>query len=51
MKEPSKWPDMSSCSPHLMSLPVFYRVLRQLLTSLEFSILKIQCAISLYYVW
>jgi hypothetical protein len=51
MKELPKWPDVSSCSRHLTSLRVFYSVLCQLLTSLEFSILEKQCAISLYVVW
>jgi hypothetical protein len=49
-KELPKWPDVSSCSRHLTSLRVFYSVLYQLLTSLEFSILEKQCAISLYFV-
>jgi hypothetical protein len=47
MKELPKWPDVSSCSRHLTSLRVFYSVLCQLLTSLEFSILEKQCAIYL----
>ena len=51
MKELPKWPDVSSCSRQLTSLRVFYSVLCQLLTSLEFSILEKQCAISLYFVW
>jgi hypothetical protein len=51
MKELTKWPDMSSCSRHITPLRVFYSVLYQLLTSLEFSILEKQCAISLYFVW
>jgi hypothetical protein len=46
-----KWLDVSSCSRHLTSLRVFYSVLCQLLTSLEFPILEKQCAISLYFVW
>jgi hypothetical protein len=51
MKELPKWPDVSSCSRHITPLRVFYSVLCQLLTSLEFSILEKQCAISLYFVW
>jgi hypothetical protein len=51
MKELPKWPDVSRCSRHITPLRVFYRVLYQLLTSLEFSILEKQCAISLYFVW
>jgi hypothetical protein len=51
MKELPKWPDVSSCSRHITPLHVFYSVLCQLLTSLEFSILEKQCAISLYFVW
>jgi hypothetical protein len=43
--------DVSSCSRHITPLRVFYSVLCQLLTSLEFSILEKQCAISLYFVW
>jgi hypothetical protein len=50
-KELPKWPDVSSCSRHITPLRVFYSVLCQLLTSLEFSILEKQCAISLYFVW
>ena len=51
MKELPKWPDVSSCLRHITPLRVFYSVLCQLLTSLEFSILEKQCAISLYFVW
>jgi hypothetical protein len=51
MKELPKWPDVSSCSRHITPLRVFRSVLCQLLTSLEFSILEKQCAISLYFVW
>jgi hypothetical protein len=51
MKELPKWPDVSSCSRHPTPLCVFYSVLCQFLTSLEFSILEKQCAISLYFVW
>jgi hypothetical protein len=40
MKELPKWPDVSSCSRHTTPLRVFHRVLYQLLTSLEFSILE-----------
>jgi hypothetical protein len=51
MKELPKWPDVSSCSRHITPLRVFYSVLYQLLTSLEFFILEKQCAISPYFVW
>jgi hypothetical protein len=51
IKELPKWPDVSSCSRHITPLRVFYRVLCQLLTSLPFSILEKQCAVSLYFVW
>jgi hypothetical protein len=51
MKELPKWPDVSGCSHHITPLREFYSVLCQLLTSLEFSILEKQCAISLYFVW
>jgi hypothetical protein len=47
----SKMSWREQCSRHLTSLRVFYSVLCQLLTSLEFSILQKQCAISLYFVW
>jgi hypothetical protein len=51
IKELPKWPDVSSCSRHITPLRVFYSVLCQLLTSLEFSFLEKQCVISLYFVW
>jgi hypothetical protein len=51
MKELPKWPDVSSCSRHITPFRVFYSVLCRLLTSLEFSILEKQCALSLYFVW
>jgi hypothetical protein len=38
-------------APYQAPLRVFYSVLCQLLTSLEFSILEKQCALSLYFVW